>query len=367
MRTLVRLYIGITLFLIAIGTLLVFSASGYFAAKHSSTFYFFNLHVIKAAIGIMAGIVVATVNYKVYEEYSKEILIVTILMLVAVLLFAPKVNGAARWINLGIVHFQPSELVRLVLILHLSKLIIVKKEKIKDFRHGLFYLLVWVFGVAGLVFLQPNVSLSIIIVLSSFVLLYVGGARVKQLLISFFTVAIFGGPLALLLKHSRTRILQYFHSLTTGDILNPQVLQAQIALGSGGFAGVGLGQSHQSNGFIPEAYGDFIYSILGEELGFLGAVLILTAYLALFFIGILIAKRVADKFAQLVVFGISFGIFLSAFINVAVTTGLFPTTGITLPFVSYGGTSLIVGCISVGIVINIALKNKQQNVGVVEI
>ncbi|HSD62426.1 MAG TPA: FtsW/RodA/SpoVE family cell cycle protein, partial [Ignavibacteriaceae bacterium] len=138
---------------------------------------------------------------------------------------------------------------------------------------------------------------------------------------------------------------------------NIQVRQALLGLGSGGILGVGLGYSRQSNLFLPEAYGDFIFAILGEELGFIGSVMVLLAYLLLFIAGILIAKKCKDVFGQLLAFGISISVLVNAFINVAVATGLVPTTGLPLPFISYGGTSLIFMCISTGILINIGMTN----------
>ena len=136
--------------------------------------------------------------------------------------------------------------------------------------------------------------------------------------------------------------------------------QALLGFGSGGLFGVGIGHSRQSNLFLPEAYGDFIFAVMGEELGFIGAVTVLSAYLVLFVAGVIIAKKTADRFGQLLAFGISFSIIIYAFINVAVSTGLFPTTGLPLPFISYGGTSLIFMSISVGILINIAISNSAM-------
>ncbi|HSP88581.1 MAG TPA: FtsW/RodA/SpoVE family cell cycle protein, partial [Ignavibacteriaceae bacterium] len=142
--------------------------------------------------------------------------------------------------------------------------------------------------------------------------------------------------------------------------INIQVKQALLGLGSGGIFGVGIGHGKQSNLFLPEAYGDFIFAVMGEEMGFIGAVIVITCYLVLFIAGVIIAKKTIDRFGQLLAFGISFSIIVYAFINVAVSTGLFPTTGLPLPFISYGGTSLIFLCISIGILINIAITNSKR-------
>ena len=164
----------------------------------------------------------------------------------------------------------------------------------------------------------------------------------------------------MIFAHSRSRILTFVHHLTQGGDINLQVKQAILGLGSGGVWGVGLGHSMQSNLFLPEAYGDFIFAILGEELGFLGSVIVMTCYLILLIAGIVIAKKTKDTYGQLLAFGITFSIVTNAFINIAVATGVVPTTGLPLPFISYGGTSLVFLCISVGILVNIALSNAQN-------
>jgi cell division protein FtsW len=191
-------------------------------------------------------------------------------------------------------------------------------------------------------------------------LLFVGGAKFKHILVSSAVCVFTAGIGAMIFSHSRERILSFINSLNTGGDLNLQIKQALLSLGSGGIFGVGIGHSKQSNLFLPEAYGDFIFAIMGEEMGFVGSVFVISLYLVLFIAGVIIAKKTADRFGQLLAFGISFSIIFYAFINVAVSTGLFPTTGLPLPFISYGGTSLFFLCISVGILINIALSNSKK-------
>lgn len=367
LNSLIKLYIAVVLFLILIGMLLVFSSSGYFAMKASSMYAFFNSHLTKVILGLGIVVIFAVIPYEFYRDYSKPAIIGTLLLLLITLLFAPKIKGAARWIDIGLLQFQPSELAKLVLVLHLSNLIVRKGDRMKSFHEGLIYALFWVFLTVGLVILQPNVSLSIIILAASFILLYVGGAGFKHLASITLPAFIVGGSVAMLFSHSRRRILAYINGMMDGDAINHQVLQAKIALGSGGFMGVGLGMSRQSDGFVPEAYGDFIFSILGEEFGFIGTLMILAAYLFLFYLGIKIAQNISDRYGQLVVFGLSLLIVLSGFINAGVVVGILPTTGITLPFISYGGTSLLVFCASVGIIINIAMQNiRKRDIRILE-
>ncbi|MCO6473141.1 MAG: putative peptidoglycan glycosyltransferase FtsW [Melioribacteraceae bacterium] len=361
MKIVVRSLAVIVVVLMIIGAAMVFSASGTFSASKTDSIYtMFQSHIWKVLIAVGAMILFSLIPYKHYRDYSKIAMVIVIFILILTFFFAPEIKGAKRWIDLGFLQFQPSSLAKFVLLTHLAVLIEKKGEHIQDFKNGLFYLLVWIGLVAFLVMLQPNVSTSLIIVMLSFILLFVGGARIKHLASIMFTGIVSAGSVMMLFSHSRERIFDFVKGFTKGGEINIQVLQAKIGLGSGGLFGVGIGQSRQSDFFLPEAYGDFIFSIVGEEIGFIGTVLVLFAYLSIFLIGLIVAKKAKDKFGQLLAFAFSVNIVLSAFINAAVVTGLFPTTGITLPFISFGGTSIILFAISVGIIINIGIENQKR-------
>lgn len=346
--------------LILLGLIVVMSASStYSTVKFDSAFHLFESHFIRVGVGLFMMGLFCFIPYETYKSVSKVIIIFITLVLIYTLIFAPQVKGAGRWINLGFITIQPADIARLVIIIHLANLIASKQEIIKDFKNGFVYMLVWVLIIAGLIFLQPNVSNAVLIILISITMLYVGGARVSHILASSGVLLLAGGSFAMLFAHSRSRILGFINSLSNGGDLNMQVKQAIYGLGSGGLLGVGIGNSKQNNLFLPEAYGDFIFAILGEETGFVGVVIVLLLYLALFVFGILIAKRAKDKFGQMLAFGISFSIIINAFINAAVATGLFPTTGLPLPFISYGGTSIIFLSVAVGILLNIAILNSK--------
>lgn len=355
MKLLTRTIIVCVIALMLLGGVLVFSASGtYSQMKFNNFYHLFNSHFWKVIIAIAAMIIFASIPYEYYKRYSKYSVLGVVLLLIFTFLFADKVKGAARWIDLGFIQFQPSDLAKIVLIMHLSFLLEKKSEIVQDFKNGLVYLLFWVVVVGGLVLIQPNFSTSMIIILTSFTLLYVGGARLKHIILTLGGTAGVGFGLMMLFAHSRDRILAFFNSLSKGDSINVQVYQAQVALGSGGLIGKGMGNSRQSDLFLPESYGDFIFSILGEEYGLAGTLITLLIYLAIFLAGLVIAKKATDKFGQLLAFGLSFNIIISAFINAGVVSGLLPTTGITLPFISFGGTSIIMFAISIGIILNIA-------------
>ena len=347
--------------LMLLGLIIVMSASStYSEFKFDSLFHLFNYHFAKVVVGIACLIFFSAIPYEIYKKFSKAAIIAITFLLLLTLFIAPEIKGAGRWINLGFFSFQPADIAKLILIIHLAVLLEVKKDVLQNYKEGFLYLLFWVLVIACLVLAQPNVSNGVLLVFVSFMLLYVGGAKLSHLFLTALGCLIFAGIIAMAIAHSRERILTFIHATQHGGTANIQVKQALLGLGSGGIFGIGMGHSLQSNLFLPEAYGDFIFAILGEELGFLGSVIVLICYLILFLAGILVAKKAKDRFGQLLAFGITMSVTVYAFVNVAVATGLVPTTGLPLPFISYGGTSLIFLCISVGILINIAFSNAVE-------
>jgi cell division protein FtsW len=370
MKILQRTLIVLVVAMMILGALLVLSASGSYSQMRLDNFYaLFKSHMWKVLAAGILMVAASLIPYDFYKKYSKEVIIATLILLMITFFTAPKVKGAARWIDLGFMKFQPSEFAKLILIIHLAKLIEKKGELIQNFKDGYKYIVVWIFAVAGLVLIQPNVSTGLMIVVLGFTMLYVAGAKLRHIFATMGVAGLAGGSAMMLFAHSRERILTFFSSVNTGGEINTQALQAKIALGSGGFWGLGIGQSRQSAGFLPESYGDFIFSVLGEEFGFFGALLVLLVFFVIFLIGVVIAKKANDKFGQLLAFGISFNILLSALINAGVVSGILPTTGITFPFISFGGTSIMLFGISVGILLNIShsilkartMKGKTSN------
>jgi cell division protein FtsW len=355
--------------LIMLGLIIVMSASSTFSEfKFDSVFHLFNSHLFKVLLGGGFLALFCFIPYELYKDYSKPAIFIIAFVLFITLFLAPNIKGAGRWINVGFISFQPADAAKLILILHLAALLDDKKEVLHDFRNGFIYLFFWVLLIAGLVLIQPNISNGVLIVIIGLTLIYIGGAKLKHIFVSAMFCVFSGLTAAMIFPHSRGRILSYVNNIQNGGDLNIQVKQALLGLGSGGIFGVGIGHSRQNNLFLPEAYGDFIFAILGEELGFIGVVIVLIAFLIFFGAGLLIAKKTKDRFGQLLAFGISFSVIIYAFINVGVTSGLLPTTGLPLPFISYGGTSLVFLCISTGILINIAITNemRERNLSVQE-
>ena len=363
--------LGLTIFfdtfaLMLLGLTMVLSASSaYSVLKFDSVFYLFNSHLFKVFLGVAAIILFAFIPYEFYRRLSKPLIIFTTLLLVITLFFAPEIKGAGRWLDLGIFSIQPADIAKLVLIIHLAVLLEAKTNIIDNLRHGFIYLFIWIVLISGLIMLQPNISSGIMLILISLTIIYAGGAKLRHILLSLLISGFVIGAAAMIYTHSRSRIFSYVNSFSGGGDMNFQVKQALYSLGSGGIFGVGIGNSMQSNLFLPEAYGDFIFAILGEEFGLIGSIAVMLAYIVLFVCGILVAKKTRDQFGQLLAFGITISIVFYAFVNIAVTTGLLPTTGLPLPFISYGGTSLIFLCISIGILINIAFTNHLRQNGVV--
>ncbi|MHB9040394.1 MAG: FtsW/RodA/SpoVE family cell cycle protein [Melioribacteraceae bacterium] len=354
MNTLVKILIVLVVGMIALGAILVLTASGtYSLSKFNSLYFLFKSHLWKVVAAFIAMIICAYIPYDKYRAHTKKLLFLIITVLVLTFLFAPKVKGASRWIDLGFFQFQPSEAAKVILIMHLAYMLEKMGDDLFDFKKGFVFPLISIGIVSGLVLIQPNVSTSLIIAITSFAVIFAAGARIKHIAAIVVPSMAVVGLVIMIFKHSRERVITFIQSLINGGDINIQVKQAKIALGSGGIFGIGLGHSRQSDLFLPESYGDFIFSILGEELGFIGTVAILVLFLFLFFTCLVIAKKAQDKFGQLLVLGLGFNIIVSAFINACVVTGLIPTTGITLPFISFGGTSIILFAVSIGIIVNV--------------
>lgn len=348
--------------LIMVGLYLVMSASSTISdEKFSNQFYLFKNHLIKAFAGIACLIFFSFIPYEFYKGKTKLFLIIAILLLIVTFGISSSVKGAKRWLDLGVLAFQPADLAKLALFAHLAYLIETKDDLLDDFKFGFLPTFFWIAFTIGLILIQPNISSGLILLIISFTILFVGGFKMLHLVGSLTVCGIIVSSLAMVFTHSRGRILDFINSIQSGGSINDQVRQAMIGLGSGGLFGVGIGHSFQRNLFLPEAYGDFIFAILGEETGLVGSLSILIFYFIVFFTGILISKNAKDKFGQLLGLGISLSFILYALVNASVASGLIPTTGLPLPFISYGGTSMIILCASFGILINIGLRSELNN------
>jgi cell division protein FtsW len=348
----------LALMLFSVGV--VYSASvSISGARHDGDYnYLFRNHSIRVIMGMGALFAGMFIDYHVYRRISKYLLIIGLLLLAYTLVGGTVVKGAQRWVSFGPINFQPSEFAKFALVIHLAVLLQAKQKYIMHFRDGFLPLLFWIIAVVGLVFLQPNFSTGSIILAISFMVLFVGRVNIRHLV----AVALAGIPIVLVYAVSATyrwnRIMAYFTDQGGVDAGNYQIEQAVIGLGSGGLFGVGMGMSKQRELFLPESYTDFIFAIVGEEYGFIGAALVITLFAIIMVRGMKIAKRATDDLGRFLAVGITCTITVYAIINAMVTTGLLPTTGLPMPLLSYGGTTIIFTAYALGILINISMYTR---------
>lgn len=262
-------------------------------------------------------------------------------------------KGAARWIYIGSFSFQPADFVKYALLINLAYLLDKKKDYVGNLYYGYLPLLGYVLIVVSLIALQPNFSTASAIFISSMMLFWVGKVKMKHMIITFVSLI----PAAALFILSKPYILNRIFSYqehTSGGSSSYQLSQAIIGFGNGGFFGVGPGNSNQRDLFLPQSYDDFVFSIVGEEYGFIGVTIVITLFAVFVFRGLKLSKSLNDDFGKYLAFGITIIIGLNAAINMMVAAGMIPTTGQTLPFISYGGTSIIFNSIAVGILLNIS-------------
>lgn len=347
--------VGLMLFSVAF----VYSASSSFSmVKFGSSEKLFWNHALRVLIGLAAIIIFARIDYHRWEKFTTPILLLALCCLVFVLVSGARINGAARWIHFGFINFQPSEFVKFALVLHIAALAAAAKDYISDFRTGMLPLLLWILITCGLVAAQPNLSTASVIFLITAIIMFVGNAPLKKLGIiaggGFVIAAIYAVSAPYRLK----RILAFtgYGKGTTSEVVNYQLQQAILAFGNGGIFGVGPGQSLQRDFFLPESYGDFVFAVVGEEYGFIGVLLILTAFGIILWRGINVAKNAPDLFGRLLAVGITVTLALYAFINAGVTCGILPTTGLPMPFISYGGSSVFFSAAAVGTLLNISAQ-----------
>jgi len=347
----------IAVVLICVGIVMIYSASSIYSfEKYKDGLFFLKRHLVFLLIGGILTFFIMGIDYRKFGKFIKPIMLFSVFLLILVLIpgVGREVAGARRWFRFKFISFQPSELVNLVMIIYLADFIARKEGLIKTLWKG-FVPPILVLGiVASLIVVQPD--LGTVVALSSvvFIMLFVSGARLKYL----FSLILASIPVLYFLIFSipyrRMRILAFLNPWMDPKGGGFQIIQSQIALGSGGLFGVGLGHSKQKLFYLPAAHTDFIFSIIGEELGLLGTVSIIVLFIIFMRQGIKIMKNAPDKFGYFLSLGLISMICLKAIINIGVSCGVLPTKGLPLPFISYGGSSFIFDMISVGILMNIA-------------
>jgi cell division protein FtsW len=334
----------------------VYSASSTWALeKFGESGKLLGNHSAKVLLGFAAIFIFMNIDYKLYKKITKPVLIATILVLLVTLGLGGEVKGATRWLRFFGFGLQPSEFAKYALIFHLSVLISEKKERIRDFKTGFVPMMIWIGVVTLLVLLQPNFSNGAMIFAISLVMLFIGRAKFSHVALTLATLLPLLIGYMLSAEYRMKRITAFLSGSGDGSgKANYQLWQGIIGFGNGGIVGLGPGQSRQRDFFLPESYGDFVFSIVGEEYGLLGTLFLLLLFLIIMLRGLRIAKHARDEFGRYLAAGITSAISLYAIINAGVTLGLLPTTGLPMPFVSYGGSSMLFSSIALGVLLNIS-------------
>lgn len=349
------------LLLVAIGTVMVYSASSYTAMfSKGDSMYFLKKQLMLVPLGFIAMLFMMEFDYHKIKKYSPVILLVCIPLLIIVF-FSKPINGARRWISLGPLSFQPSDITKYAVVMFLAMGLEAKGEGIKKFWTGIVPYL----GISGvfalLILAENNLSIASVIMIVTFLMIFVAGGRNKHLfgivapsMIVLALVAIFSSD------YRRARMLNFIDPWKDAADNGYQLIQSFYALGSGGITGLGLGQSRQKTLYMPEPHNDFIFSIIGEELGLIGCIFIIALFLIFIWRGINVALKAKDVYGTFLAVGITSVIAVQCIINIAVVTGSMPVTGVPLPFISYGGTSLVVNMTAMGILLNISRQTEGK-------
>ena len=314
--------------------------------------YYFIRQLVFACLGFAGMLLASSVPMETYRRNALPFLLFTVVLLAIVPLVGVKANGSRRWLGVGGLTVQPSELAKLAVILSFSALIVRFRGKMTSFRYGILPFAGILAGIVGLLVLEPHFSASIIILAVGAAMLFLGGVSIVWFLSAFGVAGAGLTVLLVLFPYASSRINTWRDPFSSSSDEGYQIVQSLYSIGSGGLSGLGLGGSRQKYLYLPEEHNDFIFSVLCEELGFIGAALVLLLFALLILRGYWIALHCRSRFSFLVCAGITTLLAIQVFLNVAVVTNLVPCTGISLPFFSYGGTALLIQLGEMGIVLS---------------
>ena len=350
-------FLFIVILLLFFGLVMLLSASAPSGNTiYGDSYYFFKKQVIGAAIGLIGMFVISKVNYNVYKAFAKPMMIICTILLVFVLIpgIGVKLNGSRRWLNTPFLQLQPSEFMKPVIAMYFAKLIDSGKYDLKKLGGNLPYI-GWLIVVLGLMLMETHLSGAIVIAGIGITVMIAGGTPIKPILIGLLVII----PVGIIAVHAISavrwaRVTSFLDPFR--DIRNQsyQVAQGLYAIGSGGFFGLGLGQSVQKYSYLPEPYNDFIFAIVCEELGLVGAIVVILLFAALIMRAIKIAMNAPDTYSSIVALGISAHLAIQTVLNIAVATSSVPNTGVSLPFFSYGGTAILTLLMEMGVLLNIS-------------
>jgi cell division protein FtsW len=351
--------LAVTVFLLLVGLLTVYSATTFLAQKQGlPDHYYLRQQASKALVGLLVLYVLARVDYRKYARFSYPLLGATLVTLLLLVLpgtesIAPVRNGARRWIEFSGFRFQPSEVAKLAMVIWVAALASKKGQHVRNLRWGLGPFTVVYLCVALLIILQPDLSSAAMIGLLCGIVLFTAGARIGHFVLLAMLAVPFLWDHILAASYRVARLMPFLNAGSDSEGAGYQLTQALIAVGSGGLLGVGYGESAQKYYFLPEAHNDFAFAIIAEEWGWVGSAVIVVGVAVFGFLGLRIARRAPDPFGFLLAVGLTALIVAGALIHMCVCLGILPTMGDTFPFISYGGSSLVVSLAAVGILLNI--------------
>ena len=351
------------LLLLALGLIMVLSASSPTALSESGNSYaYFIKQALFAGIGLGAMFIISKIDYKIYKNFYRIGYIVSIILLGLVLIIGKEINGATRWIYVTkTLSFQPSELVKFLLIIFYATLLTKDRDELGSYWKGFIKHIMFLVPIAGLLLLEPHMSATIVMSFVSIIMMILAGCKFWQMAVTGLTI---GVPALIVIimkfKYMLTRVMTFLDPWQDKLGAGWQVVQSLYAIGSGGLFGLGLGQSKQKYLYLPEPQNDFIFSVLAEELGFVGCLFVIVLFGILIWRGILTAMKAPDMFGSLVAIGITALIGIQAVFNIAVVTSSMPATGMPLPFFSYGGTALFILLCEVGVLLNISRAGNKE-------
>ncbi len=353
------------LVLFAIGLVMLFSASAAYAYTYEgSTYHFLIKQLEYGAIGIAAMFFISGIDYHKWGKISPILMVVTIVLLILVRIpgIGRNINGSWRWIYIGPQSFQPSELLKIAVILFFSFSLAKRKDQLQYFFKGLLPYLLIICLFAGLLLLEPHLSCTILVSMVAMVILFSAGARIKHFVILIVPAVTALAVLISTWDYMQDRVLTFLDPFKDKQGSGWQTVQSLYAIGSGGWFGRGLGKSLQKFLYLPEPHNDFIFAVVAEELGYIGVIAILLLFFIFIWRGVKVSMCAPDVFGSLVAIGITSLVAIQAIINVSVVTSSMPNTGISLPFFSYGGTSLVFMLCEIGILLNISKYAKYERI-----
>jgi cell division protein FtsW len=355
--------IGVTTVLCVVGLVMVLSSSSVEALrKYGSAWWFFERQVVWVTLGGLALWMASRVDYRRWRRLGRMLLFLSMGLLVLVLVpgIGISVSGSTRWLGYGPVQFQPSEVAKLAVLLYLADLLDRRSDQMHDARATLFPALLVFAMIGGLVMLQPDMGTTVIITCIVLAVQFVGGTPIFALTAQLFFMTFVGFGYGLYAPYRRARLMCFLHPAHDAAGSCYQLAQSLVGLGTGNVVGVGLGASRAKWGFLPNAHTDFIFTIIGEELGLIGAALVVALFVTFAWLGLRASMRAPDRFGVLLAAGVTAWVVGQAVLNIGAVIGILPVTGVPLPFVSFGGSSLVITMFAVGILANIARQEKAR-------